>query len=150
MSHAARKLAEGHSPLLISGLGLTVTSVILAPVAFLIAPGGWSEITAALSDWRSSSVLLYLGLVPTALAYVCYCTGMARCRSAVAGLVASMIEPAVAAGLAFLFLKEVLSPWEVMGCVMLFFAMLTLWLDEKPAEDEDIGSPAASPAPSRS
>ena len=36
----------------------------------------------------------------------------------------------------FLFLKELLSPWEVMGCVLLFFAMLTLWLDDAPQEDE--------------
>ncbi len=45
-----------------------------------------------------------------------------------------MIEPAVAAGLAFLFLAEVVSPWAIIGCVLLFFAMLTLWLDEAPQE----------------
>ena len=137
MSHSARALAAHHSPLLISGLGLTVTALFLAPVALLVSPVGWQEMSVSFSDWRSSSVLLYLGLVPTALAYMCYCSGMARCRTAVAGLVASMIEPAVAAGLAFLFLRELLTPWQVMGCVMLFFAMLTLWLDEKPSEDED-------------
>lgn len=62
------------------------------------------------------------------------------CRSAVAGLVASIIEPAVAAGLAFLFLREILSPWEFMGCVMLFFAMLTLWLEEKPSGEDEAAS----------
>jgi drug/metabolite transporter (DMT)-like permease len=54
-----------------------------------------------------------------------------------------MIEPAVAAGLAVLFLREILSPWEVMGCILLFFAMLTLWLDEKPEPDEQ--EPGAKP-----
>lgn len=136
MSHSARALTVQHSPLLVAGLGLAMASIILAPVAFLVSPAAWPDIVASLTDWRSGGVLIYLGLVPTALAYVCYCSGMARCRSAVAGLVASMIEPAVAAGLAFLFLKELLSPWEVMGCVLLFFAMLTLWLDDAPQEDE--------------
>jgi DME family drug/metabolite transporter len=141
MSHSARRLARNHSPLLVSGLGLSLTALILAPVALLISPVSWSVLPAALTDWRSSSVLLYLGLVPTALAYVCYCSGMARCHTAIAGLVASMIEPAVAAGLAFLFLRELLSPWEVMGCVLLFFAMLTLWLDEKPQPDDEEQGP---------
>ena len=138
MSHAARSLSESHPPLLIAGLGLTVTAVFLAPVAYLMLPIGMGELTGRLMDWQYGAVLLYLGLVPTALAYVCYCSGMARCRSAVAGLVASMIEPAVATGLAFLFLREFLSPWEVMGCVLLFFAMLTLWLDETPREDNSL------------
>ena len=142
MSHSARNLSNRHSTLAVAGLGLTLAALFLAPVAFLVTPVGLTDVFATLMDWRVGSVLIYLGLFPTALAYVCYCSGMARCRSAVAGLVASMIEPAVAAGLAFLFLREVLSPWEVMGCVLLFFAMLTLWLDDQPEEDE-------GPAPSR-
>ncbi|WP_365967741.1 EamA family transporter [Mesorhizobium sp.] len=84
-----------------------------------------------MGDWRSLSVLIYLGLGPTALAYVCYCAGVARCRSAVAGLVASMIEPAVAAGLAFLFLNETLTAWQTLGCLMLLTAIVILWLDEQ-------------------
>lgn len=95
-----------------------------------------NALSRRLMAWQHGAVLIYLGLVPTALACVCYCSGMARSRSAVAGLVASMIEPAVGAGLAFLFLREVLSPWEVMGCVLLFFAMLTLWLHEAPRDDD--------------
>lgn len=136
MSHAARGLSRNHPPLLVAGLGLTFAAVFLAPATYLMVPVGLRELTTKLMNPQYASVLIYLGLVPTALAYVCYCSGMARCRSAVAGLVASMIEPAVAAGLAFLFLAEVLSPWEVMGCVLLFFAMLTLWLDEAPEGDD--------------
>ena len=136
MSHAARGLAASHSPLLIAGLGLTFAAVFLGPAAYLMVPVSMSELATRLMNWERGSVLIYLGLVPTALAYVCYCSGMARCRSAVAGLVASMIEPAVATGLAFLFLGEILSPWEIMGCVLLFFAMLTLWLDEAPQDDD--------------
>ncbi|MFO1070034.1 MAG: response regulator [Geminicoccaceae bacterium] len=130
MTQAARALAVDHSPLLVSGLGLVVAALILAPVALLAHPGSWQDIASSLGTWESLTVLLYLGLGPTAMAYVCYCTGMARCRSAVVGLVASMIEPAVAAGLAFLFLRESLGPWQTAGCVVLLAAMLVLWLDE--------------------
>lgn len=131
MTSAARSLSVDHSPIFISGFGLVITSLALAPVAIAVAPHDLTHVVAILGDWRSTSVLIYLGLGPTALAYICYCVGMARCRSAVTGLVASMIEPAVAAGLAFLFLNETLTSWQMFGCFMLLTAMMTLWLDEQ-------------------
>ncbi|TIU71090.1 MAG: DMT family transporter, partial [Mesorhizobium sp.] len=131
MTNAARSLSVAYSPNLVSGLGLIIASLVLAPVAMIVAPGGLTHFGAAMGDWRSISVLIYLGLGPTALAYVCYCAGMARCRSAVTGLVASMIEPAVAAGLAFLFLDETLTAWQALGCFMLLTAMVALWLDKQ-------------------
>ncbi len=140
MSHAARSLAPDHSPLMIAGLGLVIAAVVLAPVTLVAAPLEWDRLSVSLTDWRSAGLLLYLGLGPTALAYLCYCIGMARCRSAVVGLVASMIEPGVAAALAVLFLHEILSPWEVMGCVLLSFAMLTLWLEENEPGREAAGA----------
>ncbi|RWM10422.1 DMT family transporter [Mesorhizobium sp.] len=131
MTNAARSLSVDYSPIFVSGLGLVIASLVLAPAAMTIAPHGLMHLRAAMGDWRSLSVLIYLGLGPTALAYVCYCAGMARCRSAVAGLVASMIEPAVAAGLAFLFLNETLTAWQTLGCLMLLTAIVILWLDEQ-------------------
>jgi drug/metabolite transporter, DME family len=131
MTQAARALAVDHTPMLVSGLGLTITALILAPIAFLLSPVDWHVLHGAVADWRSFSMLLYIGLGPTALAYICYCGGMARCRSALTGLVASMIEPAVAAGLAFLFLGETLTLWRTMGCLVMMFAMITLWFGEK-------------------
>lgn len=127
MSGVARSLAADHPPLLVAGLGLSVTAIILAPIVFAITPEAGAALAASLAEWQTAGFLLYLGLVPTALAYLLYCAGMARCRTAACGLVASMIEPAVAAGLAFLLLGELLSPWEVLGCTLLFAAMLTLW-----------------------
>ncbi|THK33870.1 hypothetical protein EHS39_33505 [Ensifer sp. MPMI2T] len=130
MTQATRWLTADYSAILVSGLGLVITAAILAPVAFLLAPIKWQMIKASVTDWRSFGVLLYLGLGPTALAYVCYCVGMARCRSALAGLVASMIEPAAAAGLAFVFLQETLTSWQSLGCLVMLFAMITLWIGE--------------------
>lgn len=131
MSGAARTLAREHSPLLIAGLGLCVASVLLAALVSVGEPEAWLSLRHAFDHWQSSGFLLYLGLVPTALAYFLYCTGMASCRTAAGGLVASMIEPAVAAGLALLFLKEWLSFQELGGCVLLFGAMLVLWQEEQ-------------------
>lgn len=131
MSNAARELAADHPPLLVAGLGLTLASVFLAGAVFAISPETWTDFSHVIWGWRTSGFLIYLGLVPTALAYLLYCTGMARCRTAAGGLVASMIEPAVAAGLAFLFLQEWLSLQELMGCLLLFGAMLVLWREEQ-------------------
>jgi len=131
MSGAARRLAAEHPPLLIAGLGLSLASLLLAGMVFAFTPTAWTSLGHALGHWQTGSFLLYLGLVPTALAYLLYCTGMARCRTAAGGLVASMIEPAVAAGLALLFLREWLSFQELAGCLMLFGAMLVLWQEEQ-------------------
>lgn len=76
-------------------------------------------------------LVLYLGLLPTALAYLCYCTGMARCRTPVVGLVASMIEPLLAALLAALLLGEQVSATMTFGCALLMAAMVLLWRRER-------------------
>ena len=138
MSATARSLATDHPPLMVAGLGLTVTAIILVPIVFTLTPTAWVALTASLGQWQTAGFLLYLGLVPTALAYLLYCSGMARCRTAACGLVASMIEPAVAAGLAFLLLSEMLSPWEILGCTLLFAAMLTLWREGQQVTAEKI------------
>jgi DME family drug/metabolite transporter len=133
MTQSGRRLAVRHSPLLIAGLGLLVTAGVLLPVALLSSGLDVQPFSAALGSWQGAGAVLYLGLVPTALAYVCYCSGMARCRSATAGLVASMIEPAVAACLAFFLLHEALTPWQLAGCGVMMAAMLLLGRSEARA-----------------
>jgi hypothetical protein len=64
---------------------------------------------------RLGLLVAYLGLLPTALAYLCSCSGMAKCRTPVVGRVASMIEPLLAA----LLLGERISPGTVGGCALL-------------------------------
>jgi DME family drug/metabolite transporter len=81
-------------------------------------------------------LVAYLAAIPTALAYVCYCAGMARCRSTAAGLTASMIEPAIAAFLAAWLLHERLGQGESLGCLLMAVAILVLMraeAAEKPA-----------------
>lgn len=144
LTQAARLLTVDHSALLVSGLGLVITAAFLAPASLLLTPINWQMMRAFVTDWRSFGVLLYLGLGPTALAYVCYCVGMARCRSAIAGLVASMIEPVAAAGLAFVFLRETLTLWQSLGCVVMLFAMIILWIGENKSPVAGVASGAGS------
>ncbi len=131
MSYAARSLSRSAPPLLVAGSGLLLSSLLLLPAALSLI---WAMPTGSQGGIGSPSVLLlllYLGLGPTALAYICYCTGMARCSSTVVGLIASMIEPMIAALLAMTLLKENLSPTEASGCLLLILAMWVLWRSER-------------------
>lgn len=126
MTESGRRLSVRHSPLLIAGHGLLAASAALLPVALVSASLDARLLSEAWGGWQNAGVLLYLGLIPTALAYVCYCSGMARCKSTTAGLVASMIEPAVAACLAFFLLQETLTTLQALGCAVLLAAMVVL------------------------
>jgi drug/metabolite transporter (DMT)-like permease len=65
---------------------------------------------------------------------------MARCESAIAGLVASMIEPAIAACLAFVFLNEVLTDWQMLGCMAILASMLLLTRRDRVVVPAEIGT----------
>lgn len=134
MTSAARHLTRTNSPMLVAGTGLTVSALVLG----LIMPFFHSVSLAPvqLASWELAGFILYLGLGPTALAYVLYCSGMVRCRSTNVGLVASMVEPAVAAVLAWAVLDERLSPMEVAGCALVMIAMLTLCESERTGRKE--------------
>lgn len=130
MSLAARRLSAVSDPLLVSGLGLALSGVILLPVIAL-STGFPAAGTVAGHD--VILLLAYLGLVPTALAYFCFCKGMSACRSALSGLVASMVEPMVATLLAIVLLNEALSPFDLAGCLLLMAAMGLLCRESRPA-----------------
>ena len=93
--------------------------------------GGLSTLVSGLADPATLSLVLYLGLGPTALAYDCYCTGIAGYRSALVALIASMIESAVSAALAVWILSDAPTLADAMGCAPLMIAMLILWLSER-------------------
>lgn len=138
MTTAGRTLALTHSPMLVAGLGLLAAAAVLFPVTLLMVPVDASQLMMSLGSGQTPWLLLYLGLGPTALAYICYCRGMARCESAIAGLVASMIEPAIAACLAFVLLNETLTAWQMLGCLAILASMLLL------ARRDRVAKPSAS------
>lgn len=132
LSLAANDLARTAPAILVAGAGLSLSAVLLMAVAaasgsLLIPP----NLTGP-SLLRLGGLVVYLGLVPTALAYLCYCSGIARCRNAVTGLVASMIEPLLAALLASLLLGEQVVPMTAASCALLLAAIILLWQGERP------------------
>lgn len=131
MSDAARSLSRKSPPLLIAGAGLSLSSLVLMIVLPVVGAAGVPQLIESLADPSILGLVLYLGLVPTALAYVCYCTGIAGCRSALVALIASMIEPAVAAFLAIWILSDSPTVAEAIGCMLLMLAMVILWQSER-------------------
>ncbi len=128
MSFAARRLSAVSDPLLVSGLGLALSGLIFLP---FIALSGDIPAFDTLAGHDVLLLLSYLGLVPTALAYFCFCKGMSGCQSALSGLIALMIEPMVATLLAILLLNETPSPSDLAGCLLLMAAVALLCSDKR-------------------
>jgi drug/metabolite transporter (DMT)-like permease len=55
-----------------------------------------------------------------------------------------MIEPVAAAGLAFVFLRETLTLWQSLGCVVMLAAMIILWIGENKSSVANVASRAGS------
>lgn len=102
----------GLDPLLLTGLGFSLGGILLVPVAVL---GGGALVPAVPSAWW---LVLYLGVVPTALAYAAYFTGLRSVPATTASLVA-LLEPLTAALLAAGLLGERLGVGGVLGGLLL-------------------------------
>ncbi|MFF5208624.1 DMT family transporter [Streptosporangium sp. NPDC000396] len=104
--------------------GFVVGGLCLLPVA--LAQGLLPE-----SDPLSSSaIIVYLGAIPTALAYGLFFTGLATVRATTAAVI-SLVEPVGAALIGVFVLDERLTPQAVAGAVLLLFAVALLALSEK-------------------
>jgi DME family drug/metabolite transporter len=146
MTDAARDLTREVSPVVVAGVGLSLTGLLFCLIVPWVVAEPTAFLATALSDWQIPGLILYLAVVPTALAYICYCAGIARCRSTAVGLTASMIEPAIAALLAFLLLGERLSGVETAGCLMMAASLVVLVAAEALAP---ISQPVRPMAPLR-
>ena len=137
MSYSARDMARARPGLVMPGLGLLATAAVLVPAVLILSPIEVTPVETALLDPHVLILLFYLGVGPTALAYLCFYAGMARCRSALAGLIASMVEPALAALLAAFLLNELISDSQRAGCLLLALAVVLLrWGDQKVVNAE--------------
>lgn len=146
MTTTARHLSRAAPPILVAGLGLTLSGLIFCAL-LPFQPGISGPALSALGGNIDVLMLVvYLAAIPTALAYVCFCAGMARCRSAAAGLTVLMIEPAIAALLAAWLLHERLSSGEILGCLLMALAILVLMRTEASGQPRDL---AAGKAPAK-
>jgi DME family drug/metabolite transporter len=114
----ARRLARQYHPLTPLTIGFGVGSLALLPALLL-------EGAPVLYPVVSWGLILYLGAVPTALAYVLFTLGMRTTVATVASLV-TLIEPLTAAGLAWLLFDERLGPLALVSAVLLLGAVFLL------------------------
>ena len=140
MSYSARSLGRKAPPLFVAGAGLSLSCLVLLVFLPIVSVASLPALTTGVGDPATLALVLYLGLGPTALAYVCYCIGIAGCRSSLVALIASMIEPAVAAGLAIWILSDSPTVAEAAGCTFMMIAMLVLWQSERSLARKRIGT----------
>lgn len=111
--------------------GFVVGGLCLLPVALAqgLLPQG-----DPLASW---SAILYLGAIPTALAYGLFFTGLAAVRATTASVI-SLVEPVGAAAIGVLLLGERLTPQAVAGAVLLLAAVGLLALGERRGTVEPV------------
>jgi drug/metabolite transporter, DME family len=118
----SRRLSNYH-PLQPVAFGFTVGALVLLP--FAVSSGLTTSLEV--SSWLR---LLYLGLIPTALAYVLFTLGMRTTKATVATIV-TLLEPLTAVILAFVLFHEQLSATAILGGLLLVAAIVLLSRGQK-------------------
>lgn len=113
-----RFLSSHYHPLHVNTFAFSVGALLL--LCFSLLTG--LVVTYSAQDWL---LLLYVGSVPTALAYFLFQVGV-RSLSATLVSIITLFEPLVAALLAWLLFHEELGPLGLLGAAMLLGAMLVI------------------------
>ncbi|MFP4440285.1 MAG: DMT family transporter [Chloroflexaceae bacterium] len=116
----SRTLAGHYHPLQSITLGFGVGALLLLPCALLAG----LVMNYPVSGW---AWLLHLGLIPTALGYLLFFTGM-RHTTATAASITTLLEPLTSALLAWWLFDERLGSLGLLGGTLLLGAMLLLYL----------------------
>jgi DME family drug/metabolite transporter len=101
---------------------LEVNAVAFSTGALLLLVGALPVGLTTSYGPSSWGLLLYLGLVPTALAYILFLAGMRRTTVTVATLI-TLLEPLAGALLAWAVLGERLTPLSVLGALLLLLSL---------------------------
>jgi DME family drug/metabolite transporter len=113
-----RRPIVGLPPVLLTGTAFTVGALMLVPFALLAGIG-------APADAEGWGLVLLLGVVITAFAYIAYLTGLVTVPPFVATIV-TLLEPLIAAVLGAIVFAERLGPWGIVGGVVLGAAVVLL------------------------
>jgi drug/metabolite transporter, DME family len=123
-----QSLAHRVHPLQTLAIGFTVGAILFAPLAL-------SRGVSFDQTWQIWSWLLYLGVVPSSIAYLFYQRGLRDIPATIASIV-TMLEPLIAAVLAWLLFQERLGIWGWAGGALLLLSiayLATHSLHPKPA-----------------
>jgi drug/metabolite transporter, DME family len=108
---ASRSLAQqGEPPASVAAAGFVVAAALLAP-ALLVTDRSWIWTTGGLT------LVLYLGIVATAVAYLLFVAGLRHVMAPAAQTI-GLAEPVVATTLGVLVLGERLRPLGLVGCLL--------------------------------
>ncbi len=122
LGYAVVTLAGGGVP-----AGIPVTLVGFVGGALLLTPLALATGLRFTGDPVALGVLLYLGAVPSALAYAMFFRGLRTVPGAVASIV-TLLEPLTATALATAFLGERLEPAALAGGLLVLAAVAGLYL----------------------
>ncbi len=124
----SRTLAGRYHPLQSLSVGMSGGALLLLP--FVLANG--LTLSYALPVWL---LLLYMGVIPTALAYLLFVSGM-RTTTATVASITTLIEPLTGAVLAWIIFRETLGVWGLLGAALQLTAMaLLLWKPSSSSAD---------------
>ena len=115
----SRALTNMYHPLQPITIGFVASAFLLLP--FVLATG--LTVYYSTVGW---ALLLYLGVVPTALAYVLFQAGIRHTTATVASIV-TLVEPLTSTVLAWLLFGEQLGRLGILGALLLLTAMLILY-----------------------
>jgi DME family drug/metabolite transporter len=124
--------ATGYAGVILSGRALSnryhplqINSVSFASGALILLLGALSTRLVLVYPAQSWLLIVYLGCVPTALAYTLFQAGM-RTTPATLTSILTLCEPLTAAVLAWLLFGERLGPSGILGALLLFATILLL------------------------
>jgi DME family drug/metabolite transporter len=131
---AGRVVAPHYHPIQPITVSFTLGALVLLPPALAgglvlaYPPAGWA-------------LILYLGLIPTAFAYVLYLRGL-RTVPATVGAIITLLEPLGSTLLAVLLLDERLSALGLAGAALLLASMGLLYLSQAGGRPRQISAEA--------
>lgn len=140
---AAKGVLSRVAPLSLAAITFTLAAAFLSPA--LVSER--APLASLAANWP---LLLYLGVGPTAVAYVLFTTGLGRVSATAAGIV-SLIEPLTATLLGVMGFGESLGALGVIGALMLLasFALLAAGDRRTPPDrampDADSADPPERP-----
>jgi len=109
---------------LLAGTQVVVCGVVsLIVTAFLPSPYGFQTALAAFSHWPVAGATLYLSLFSTVFAFWGQATAQTRLGPTESAVLFSL-EPVVAAFLSVFWLREVMTPQQVLGGALIVAAMI--------------------------